>query len=97
MEIQEIKQKIKEMLPDIQKRFFIVEIGVFGSYATEHQTEASDIDILVTFLDGHNDFFNYSRLKDYLEMSFGKTVDLVPKDAVKTELRDSILKEVTYA
>jgi predicted nucleotidyltransferase len=36
-------------------------------------------------------------LKFFLEKSFGRPVDLVLKEAVKRELKPSILKSVRYA
>ena len=96
-ELNAVKEKLRNCRSVLQSRFFVVEIGVFGSCAADTQKESSDIDILVTFEEGHSDFFNYSRLKDYLEELLTRSVDLVPKNALKTELRDNILKEVSYA
>ena len=73
------------------------KIGVFGSFVQNKQTKKSDIDILVEFKRGHKDFFNYMRLKYYLEESLGRKVDLVIKEAVKSELRERIFNEVVYA
>ena len=80
----------------MQKKFHIKSIGVFGSYAKNMQTKKSDIDILVEFEKGHKDFFNYMRLKLYLEKLFGRKVDLVIKEAIKPQLKERILNEVVY-
>ena len=92
-----IKEKLKASMSVLQKRFFVKEIGVFGSFTAGTQKESSDIDILVSFENGHNDYFNYSRCKDYLEKMLSRNIDLVPKNALKTEIKDNILKEVSYA
>jgi len=96
MHIEEIKSKLFEQRTDIQKRFHVKKIGVFGSFVQNKQTKKSDVDILVEFKKGHKDFFNYIRLKYYLEAAIGINVDLVIKEAVKPRLREKIYNEVIY-
>ncbi len=94
---EQIKSLISANLATIKKRFGVSSIGVFGSYVRGEQTENSDLDIIVVFEPGHNDLFNYSRLKTYLEELFGLEIDLVIQNGIKQELRDNILGEVQYA
>jgi predicted nucleotidyltransferase len=77
--------------------FGVKRIGLFGSFRTNNQHRRSDIDILVEFKKGKKTFDNYMELKFFLEKSFGRPVDLVLKEAVKRELKPSILKSVRYA
>ena len=91
-----IKEKLVEKSGQIKKEFYVRQLGIFGSYVRDEQTEDSDIDILVDFEKGHKDFFNYMKLKDYLERVLGTEVDLVLKDAVKPRLKEIISKEVSY-
>jgi hypothetical protein len=77
--------------------FGVKRIGLFGSFRTNNQHQRSDIDILVEFKKGKKTFDNYMELKFFLEKSFGRRVDLVLKEAVKRELKPSILKSVRYA
>ena len=79
------------------QQFGVRRIGLFGSFRTNNQHRKSDIDILVEFKKGKKTFDNYMELKFFLEQSFGRPVDLVVKDAVKLELKPSILKSVRYA
>jgi predicted nucleotidyltransferase len=97
MYIEHIKNRLFSQKPDIQKRFHVKKIGVFGSIVRNKQTKNSDIDILVEFEKGHKDFFNYMRLKYYLEELLNRQVDLVIKEAVKPQLRERIFNEVVYA
>lgn len=46
---QDIEKKLKEIRPYLRDRFHVNEIGYFGSFAENKQTEESDIDILVEF------------------------------------------------
>ena len=96
MNIVEIKQKLKNNDNYLKETFYIKEIGIFGSFIHGKQKADSDIDILVEFNKGHKDFFNYIRLKYYLEEIIGHKADLVIKGAVKSRLKEKILNEVEY-
>ncbi len=91
-----ITETLKNNLRFIQNNFQVTNIGIFGSYIREEATEESDLDVLVEFEKGHKDFFNYVRLKNYLEGLFGLKVDLILKDAVKAQLKERIFQEVRY-
>jgi len=91
-----IKEKLEKSKPYLNKNFHVKEIGIFGSYVQGVLDRYSDIDILVEFEDGHRDFFNYMRLKYYLENIFRRKVDLVMKKAIKPMLKKRILSEVEY-
>jgi len=96
MDAKVIERKLKEKKEYIKRSFYVREMGIFGSYIRGEQTISSDIDILVEFEKGHKDFFNYMRLKYYLEELLGRNVDLVIKSAVKPRLRERILGEAEY-
>jgi hypothetical protein len=96
MDADEVARKLGEEKAYLKRVFHIRDLGLFGSYIRGEQTPASDIDILVEFTKGHKDFFNYMRLKFYLEELFGRNIDLVMKDAVKSRLKDRIFSEVEY-
>ena len=88
---------IKQDAESLKARFHLKRIGIFGSYVRGEETQASDIDILVEFEPDFETFDNYTDLKFYLEDQFGKKVDVVTVDALKPQLRDIILNEVSYA
>ena len=79
------------------KKYGVKKIGVFGSVARATQTRDSDIDILVEFQKDKKVFDNYMELKFFLEKLFNRKVDLVIEDALKSRIRDSVLKEASYA
>lgn len=81
----------------IREKYRVKNIGIFGSYSRGEEKENSDIDILVDFVEGAKTFDNFMDLKFFLEDLFERKVDLVTIDALRPELRDDILKEVTYA
>jgi hypothetical protein len=82
-------------LDEMKKRFSVSRIGLFGSYARDAATPASDIDILIEFINPTYD--NYMDLKFFLEDLFQGPVDLVMLDAIKPRLKPYISQEVVYA
>lgn len=97
MDIVEAKKILIENNNYMKETYYVKEIGIFGSFVTGKQKAMSDIDILVAFENGHKDFFNYMRLKYFLEDLLGRKVDLVIKEAVKPRLKQKIFDEVEYA
>ncbi len=91
----DVQQILRNTKSDLQKRFGVTGIGIFGSLVREEATTASDIDILVEF-DKPVSFFSFLRLEDHLEQLLGGNVDLVEKDALKPTIGKRILQEVIY-
>lgn len=91
-----IENKLAELKPILSTRYSVKRLGLFGSYSNSLQTEESDVDILVQFQKGHKGFFNFIRLKTFLENELGAKVDLVMKDSVKPRLKKKIFGEVRY-
>ncbi|MFN0107741.1 MAG: nucleotidyltransferase family protein [Blastocatellia bacterium] len=88
-----ILTKLKELKPVIATRYKAKEIGLFGSFVRGEQTTNSDIDVLVEFEEGA-DLFDLVGLADYLEEMLQRKVDVVPKRALRAELREFVLREV---
>lgn len=84
---------LKVLKPLIASRYKTKEIGLFGSFARGEQSEDSDIDVLVEFEEGA-DLFDLVGLADYLEEALQQKVDVVPKRALREELREAVLREV---
>ncbi|MFW9906719.1 MAG: nucleotidyltransferase family protein [Candidatus Thorarchaeota archaeon] len=94
-EISELKEKIKNELEYIQKKYKVKDIGIFGSYVRGDTAKESDLDILVT-VDLSIDLLAFIELEHYLSEKLGIKVDLVMKDALKPYIGKQILKEVIY-
>lgn len=88
---------LKSREGDIKEKYGVKSIGIFGSYARGEEKEGSDVDILVQFLAGAKTFDRFMDLKFFLEDLFGKKVDLVTVEALRPQLKEDILKDVTYA
>lgn len=78
------------------KKYKVSDIGLFGSVVRGEQTQTSDIDILVDFADDA-DLFDFVGLGFFLEEKLGEKVDIVPKRALRLEIRNQVLKEVVTA
>lgn len=93
MNPQDILTKLRELKPTITARFKVKEIGLFGSFARGEQGASSDIDLLTEFEDSA-DLFDLMGLSLFLEEVFQRRVDVVPKRALRAELREYVLHQV---
>lgn len=89
---EEIMEKLKALKPELQAHYKVRELGLFGSFVRGEQRETSDIDILVDFTEDAS-LFNLVRLADFLEEKLRRRVDIVTKDSLRVELRESVLRE----
>ena len=78
----------------LQKDFAVREIGLFGSFSDETNSDESDIDLLVELEKPIG--WKFFSLELYLESIFKRKIDLVTKNALKLQIKDSILKQVNY-
>ena len=92
VETEDILKKLRALKPTIVQRYKARKIELFGSYTRQEQDENSDIDILVDFEDDA-DLFDLIGLEQFLEEELGRNVDVVPKRALRSEIRDAVLKE----
>ena len=87
-----LKERIGELMPYLVSKYDIDRIYIFGSYATQRQNDASDIDLLVDFRKTP-DLLTFIEMEEYLSEQLHKKVDLVPKRKLKPRLKERILKE----
>jgi len=92
MNTENILTKLRALKPVITEQYKARNIELFGSYVRREQAEGSDIDILVDFKDGA-DLFDLIGLAQFLEEKLQRKVDVVPKRALRPELRDAVFRE----
>ena len=63
--LSQIKQIIKQYRGELEQRFKVKEIGVFGSYVRGEGKKRSDVDILVEFKEPIG-LFEFMDLEEYL-------------------------------
>lgn len=89
---EEALKAIKSLQGEL-KKYKVRDIGLFGSVVRGEEKQTSDIDVLVDFAEDA-DLFDFVGLGLFLEEKLGQKVDVVPKRALRKEIRDSVLKEV---
>jgi len=92
---EQILDTLKSIKDDLNKRYRIKNIGLFGSYVNNKQKDTSDIDFLVEF-EEDADLFHLVGLSRYLEEIFNTRVDVISKPSLKEDLKQHILQEVIY-
>jgi len=93
--VNEIKSIIKKHLKEIQEKYKVKDIGIFGSYVRGEANIESDIDILVEFYPHASiSLIDFIELENYLTDLLGVKVDLVEKSALKPRIGKRILEEV---
>jgi len=91
----QVLSELRRHRQEIEQRFAIKHLSVFGSAARDELRDDSDIDVLVEFK-GKATFDGYMDLKFYLETILSRQVDLVTQDAVKPRMRPMIEQEAIH-
>jgi uncharacterized protein len=80
-----------------RKEFHITKIGVFGSYAREEQSKASDLDLIVEFEDNTQNLYDLKLdLKEFFRSKLGVEVDICREKFIKSRIKEEILMETLY-
>jgi predicted nucleotidyltransferase len=93
--LDEIKDILNKHREELRQKYNITEIGIFGSYVRGEQKKRSDVDILVE-IGKPVSLLTFVGIENYLAKILKTKVDLVPKDSIRPELKERILKEVVY-
>ena len=91
---EELKKIINQNREQLEKKYKVKNIAIFGSYVRADQNEDSDIDILVEFKEPVG--FLFFHLADFLEKILETKVDLVTSDAIKPNRRKYIMEDLSY-
>ena len=93
-DIDEIKASLTQHKVELENKYKVKKLGIFGSYARGEQSKDSDIDILVEFESPIG--LEFIDLADELEKILNKKIDLVSANAIKPRLKKYILQDITY-
>lgn len=88
------KKVLRKNKSYLQQKYFIDEIGIFGSYTRGEQNSKSDIDLLVSFRKPIG--LEFVDLSEELEELLSHKVDLVSKGALKKRMFEFIKQEIVY-
>ena len=92
--LQGIVEKLKQVKPELQKKYPITGIGVFGSYARGEANQESDIDIAVDIEGAMG--LSFVAMADEIEAILGIKTDVIPLRSVKPEYLPYIEKDIVY-
>ncbi len=92
--IEEIKQTISNHKKELEQKYKVKSIAIFGSYVRGEQTPQSDVDILVEFKEPVG--FLFIHLADFLEEILETKVDLLTPEAIKPNRRKYIMEKLVY-
>ena len=82
----------------LKEKYHCNEIGLFGSFARNEQTDESDIDFLVEFDPGAPDLYNVEiELKSFLKKQFNRKIDICAKKWIKPIYKNLVMKDAIYA
>ncbi|GCC10026.1 nucleotidyltransferase domain protein [archaeon] len=95
-DLEEIKRILTAHLKELEEKYQVKSIGIFGSVVRGEQKKTSDVDILVDFHEVP-DLLEFVALERHLEEILEIKVDLVRKQVIRHELQDRILSEVVEA
>ena len=91
-----ILKKLKSNKLKLSK-FGIRNVGLFGSYIRDEQSNESDIDLLIDFEPEKENFDNYMAVYDLFEKLFiNEKVEVVTKNGLSPYIGPKILNEVQY-
>jgi uncharacterized protein len=92
--LEKILKILRQHKKELQRKYPIHQIGVFGSYARGEATEESDIDVAVEIAGPMG--LSFIAMADEIEELLGKKTDVVPLRSVKPEFLENIKKDLVY-
>ena len=93
-QLEVIKKELKSLKPELSKRFYVSDIGLFGSITRDDFSDSSDVDIIVDFRKPIG--IEFIDLADFLENIIKRKVDLISKNGLRTNFYSRIEKEIQY-
>ncbi|MHB8121813.1 MAG: nucleotidyltransferase family protein [Desulfuromonadaceae bacterium] len=92
---EEILDFLRQHKQEMNDRFGVTKIGLFGSYVRGEAREDSDIDIAVE-LEGDRLFRKFFALELFLKSNLQKNIDLGIESTLKSIVRERVAKEIQY-
>jgi uncharacterized protein len=90
----EIKAIIRQIKPELVKKYHVRDIGLFGSVVRDDFSASSDIDIIVDFSQPIG--IEFVDMAEYIEDMLQKKVDLVSRKGVRDKYFKAIEQEIVY-
>lgn len=94
LHLQEVKDRLLKLKPELAAKFHVKSLGLFGSVVRNDFNPQSDIDIIVDFDQPVG--IEFIDLANYMEALFLTRVDLVSRKGIKDKYFQLIEKEIIY-
>ena len=88
----EVLRLLRRHKATLARRFGVIELALYGSFARDRGSDDSDVDILVRF-DAPPDWKRYFGAQAYLEDVLGRPVDMATRREVRAEIRPYVERE----
>lgn len=92
---EEALETLTTLKPELQERFGVATLALFGSTARDEANNDSDVDLLVTFSDPIT-FRSFMGALHLIEDTLGKKVDLIPEDELRDAFRPYVEQDLIY-
>ena len=86
-------RRLRPQILELARQYRAKQVSVFGSCARGELQRDSDIDFLVEFESDYR-LTDIIRLRQRLEELLGRTVDVVPRQALRKELETFVLSDM---
>lgn len=99
MEIKELDEIVAYLQTNktlLRDQFGVSRLGLFGSFVSQTQHKASDIDMVVDFEKDKKNIHSFLQLKRFLEKEFSRKVDLGLENSLKPAVRKKIEDQILY-
>nr|WP_321496469.1 nucleotidyltransferase family protein [uncultured Methanolobus sp.] len=93
IEIDVYIEQLHELLPELERRFNVRTLAVFGPYVRNEQNKKSDIDLLVDYIEMPG-LLSFMELEDHLSDTLGIKVELLLKPVLKQKVGKDLLNEI---
>lgn len=92
---QEIIYFLHQHQSELDEKFGIEQLALFGSFAKDEQNEKSDVDLLVVKMKKKN-AFTLIKAKNFISDLLGRDVDLGLLDSLRPFIKNRVEKEMIY-
>jgi uncharacterized protein len=91
--LEDIKAELRRLKPEIESRYPIRLVSIFGSFVRGEQTVDSDVDVLAEAGVGKLSLFDIIGVEQLLEKKLRRRVDLVMIDGIRERIKNRVLSE----
>ncbi len=94
---QDILKFLSKNKEQLQNKFYLEKIGLFGSFSRNEQTEESDIDLLILYKEGTPKLYSVEEdFRKLISSKFDRKVDICSEKWIKPVFKPLIMKDVIY-